>query len=331
MSKTIIPFVVSDTNPSECASTTEKIPGSSAESSAEAEVKPNPIAELFALEPDKATDEQIQDIVGQAVSEEVAKTEFGTNFNILILFDENLSRSTANRIYNALSAVHRSKPILLVLNTPGGDIAAAYLIAKLCREHTSTAFEVAVPRRAKSAGTLICCGADKVHMGSLSELGPIDPQFGAIPALALKHSVEHIAELVGTYPAASQMFSDYLERSLRIEALGYFERVAESAAQYASRLLNSRRQPPTDKESDVTAKHLVYAYKDHGFVIDAREALTIFGDNIVVQNTGAYNLANGLHDLFELIKWICDRRFDRDFSYVGGPKQGCRVSKKTSS
>lgn len=290
------------------------------------EIKTPTIADFFGLESDRATDEQIQEIASQVLAAEIAKNPLSAKFNVLLLFDEgSIHRGTSNRIYSALSAVDSTKPILLILNTPGGDVASAYLISKLCREHTTATFEVAVPRRAKSAGTLICCGADRIHMGSLSELGPIDPQFGAVPALALKHSVEHIAELVGIYPAASQMFSDYLSKSLRVEALGYFERVAESAAQYAERLLDSGTLKSSERSSSEIAKHLVYAYKDHGFVIDAREAKAIFGEGSVESNTDEYRFANGLYEALDFMAWVCNKRFSREFSYVGGPQQGCWV------
>lgn len=288
------------------------------------EPKAATIADFFGLEAEHATDEQIQDLAIQILATEIAKNPLSAKFNVLVLFDENsILRKTSNRIYSALSAIDTGKPILLILNTPGGDVAAAYLISKLCREHTAASFEVAVPRRAKSAGTLICCGADKIHMGSLSELGPIDPQFGAVPALALKHSVEHIAELVGIYPGASQMFSDYLSKSLRVEALGYFERVAKSAAQYAERLLDSKAVKSAERSSAQIAKHLVYAYKDHGFVIDAREAKAIFGESAVDSNTDEYKFANAIYEVLDFMAWICDKRFSREFSYVGGTKQGC--------
>jgi hypothetical protein len=215
------------------------------------------------------------------------------------------------------------------LNFTGGDVAAAYLIAKLCREHTAITSEVAVPRRAKSAATLICCGADKIHMGGLSELGPIDPQFGATPALALKHSVEHIAELAGQYPGASGMFSDYLAKSLRVDALGYFERVAESAVQYAIRLLQARTNAPKDKDNDAIAQRLVYFYKDHGFVIDSREAAEIVGKEIIVTDSAEYRLSNALFGTLDVAAWVCARRLSREFSYIGGQEQGCFVWTKS--
>lgn len=132
-------------------------------------------------------------------------------------------------------------------------------------------------------------------MGSLSELGPIDPQIGDLPALGLKYAVEHLAELVKRYPAASSMFAQYLSNSLRPIDLGYYERVAESAVQYAERLLHKHVHNLQRKPGDV-ANHLVYAYKDHSFVIDTQEALSIFGTNVVKSNTDEYKLGNSLYE-----------------------------------
>lgn len=325
MKAPILSVTTSQTTPEESGQDAQ-----SPQANESADQQKTPMSQLFALDRTEATDEEIQNLVNQQVALGVAGSALDAKYNILVLFNEaTLTRSAANRIYGALDGLDKSKPILLVLNTPGGDIGAAYFVAKLCREHTDATFEVAVPRRAKSAGTLICCGADRIHMGNLSELGPIDPQFGAIPALALKHSVEHIAELVGTYPQAKEMFSDYLVRSLRIESLGFFERVAVSAAQYAVRLLNARSCTHL-KDVNEIAKHLVYSYKDHGFVIDSREANEIFGPGIVVCNTPEYQLSNGLYDTLDFIAWLCDLRFSRDFSFVGNAKQGCWVVRKKS-
>lgn len=100
-----------------------------------------------------------------------------SNYNILIIYDESrLVKSDADRIYSAVSALQDKKPLLVVVYSTGGSIASAYLIGKLCREYAKDRFVAVVPRQAKSAATLLCCAADEIHMGSLSELGPIDPQ-----------------------------------------------------------------------------------------------------------------------------------------------------------
>jgi hypothetical protein len=290
-----------------------------------------PIGELFSPNAATASDDELKSIANRHLSWELSKTEISKTHNVIVLYNPGaLVRYDADRIYGALTKVAPERPILLIIDSRGGDVAAAYFIAKLCRESTSAAFEVAVPRQAKSAATLICCGADRIHMGSLSELGPIDPQFGSVPALALKHSIEHIAQLAASYPAAQEVFSTYLSRSLDIQALGYYERVAASAVQYAERLLASRLLVGTLKEGASEIAHrLVYAYKDHGFAIDSREAMEIFGTEIVQCNTLAYDASNQIYGALTLLEWMMGR-FGRSFSFIGSSEDGCWVAKKAS-
>ncbi len=66
-----------------------------------------------------------------------------------------------------------------LLNTPGGDIGVADKIARILRRRVGSTgvFRVLVTDYAKSAGTLLALGADRIIMSDSSELGPIDPQF----------------------------------------------------------------------------------------------------------------------------------------------------------
>ena len=302
--------------------------------SAEAEPAPPrvpPEVDFFTLDP-AASDDQIQSAVDRVIAEVVEENDSVSGYNIIVLYDGiNMARSDANKIYSSLSTVDRARPILLVLKSPGGDIAAAYFIGKLCREHTTDAFEVAIPREAKSAATLICCSADVIHMGSLSELGPIDPQFGGMPALAVKHSLEHLAEIAARHPGAKEMISDYLSKSLPVNIVGYFERAAGSAAQYAERLLSNRLSPMEAAANAEIARRLVYEYKDHGFAIDAREAATIFGEAMVKMNTPHYDIANQIYEQLDLMEFVVGRKFNRHFSFTGGLSGGCRVFAREES
>lgn len=76
-----------------------------------------------------------------------------------------------------LDAIGKTKKISLLLYTSGGDMLAPIRIVKLIRSHCEN-FEVIVPYKAHSAGTLICIGADTIVMGKLSELTPVDPTTG---------------------------------------------------------------------------------------------------------------------------------------------------------
>ena len=170
-------------------------------------------------------------------------------------------------------------------------------------------------------------------MGSLSELGPIDPQFnGGVPALALKYSIEHLAELTKRYPSATELFATYLSKSLRIEALGYYERVAESAAQYAERLLKSRGSATLEAEAlTAIAHHLVYAYKDHGFAIDSGEATEIFGTGVVAVNSPEYDLGNRLYRSLDFLSMVLADFYDSTLSFTGTAASGALVIKNTPS
>jgi hypothetical protein len=62
----------------------------------------------------------------------------------------------------------------LILHTNGGQTASAWRIVNLMRTFADD-FEVIVPFKALSAGTLICLGANRVVMTKQAALGPIDP------------------------------------------------------------------------------------------------------------------------------------------------------------
>lgn len=88
----------------------------------------------------------------------------------------NIDLADAAPIGSMLDAIGTCDNLDLMLNSPGGSGETAEKIVEMCRDHCRKEFRVIVPNYAKSAGTLISLGADRVVMGYLSELGPIDPQ-----------------------------------------------------------------------------------------------------------------------------------------------------------
>ena len=76
-----------------------------------------------------------------------------------------------------LHNVRPDESMELLLHTPGGNIDAAEKLIRMVRSKVGEAeFYIIVPEFAKSAGTLMVLGADRVVMSDMSELGPIDPQ-----------------------------------------------------------------------------------------------------------------------------------------------------------
>lgn len=243
----------------------------------------------------------------------ISRHPVSKKYLLLFLYDENngINEKMTDKIYNAIPP-NNDKPILLVLHSKGGEIEPAYLISKACVEKSPN-FIVVIPRRAKSAATLISLGASEIHMGSMSELGPIDPQFGNLPALGLSSSLESIAKIVSKYPKSSDMFAKYLSDKLNLSLLGYFERVSESAKQYAQRLLEGKSTP---KDIADISHALVYEYKDHSFVIDKDEAKKYLGDVIKI-NSEEYKFANDIHKFMSNLNWVAGLFKDKNLEIIG--------------
>lgn len=244
------------------------------------------------------------------------------NYEILFLFDEDSIVSYhLDRLYSAARPLKdQRKDILLIIDSPGGRIEPAYLISKTLKRIAAKKFSVVVPRRAKSAATLISLGADEIHMGMISQLGPIDPQVSGLPALALGNALNHIADVAGKCPGASDMLTKYLIDQAPIRILGYFERVSESAAQYGERLLAGKPLPEGKEAADV-AKHLVQHYKDHSFVIDIDEARDLLGTSLIKEQTPEYALADEIYNLLDLVRFVA-RKNMKEFWIVGAVPNG---------
>ena len=245
----------------------------------------------------------------------IKNNPISSKYTILFLYDPNgdIMPYTADRIYNALPKKEKQN-ILLIIHSNGGRIEPAYLISKCCKEY-SEKFVVSVPRKAKSAATLISLGADEIHMGIMSELGPIDPQFGGLPALGLSSAVEYLAGLCKSHPESGDMLAKYLSLTLDLRTLGYFERVSESAMQYAQRLLQGKNLPEGQNIYSVAAT-FVYTYKDHSFVIDKDEAKQFLGDTIKTESD-EYELGNEIHNFLDKVNLCADIFKQHTFSIVG--------------
>lgn len=107
---------------------------------------------------------------------------------------------------NALMAVthklDRSKGLDLILHTPGGDLAATESIVDYLHRMYGRNIRAIVPQLAMSAGTMIACSCSEIVMGKQSNLGPIDPQFGGIPAHGVIKEFEEAIQAAKTDPAS---------------------------------------------------------------------------------------------------------------------------------
>jgi len=102
---------------------------------------------------------------------------FYTSFSFPVMIDD----GDAEMLEGVLQKIDTSKGFALLINSPGGLGLAAERIITICRSYSQTGrYDAIVPARAKSAATMVCFGADSIHMTPKSELGPVDPQISTI-------------------------------------------------------------------------------------------------------------------------------------------------------
>lgn len=79
---------------------------------------------------------------------------------------------------NHLDKFNLPNKIILYLYTRGGDTMSAWGLINLLNQFCAN-YEVIVPSKSRSAGTLICLGANNIIMTKQATLGPIDPSLNS--------------------------------------------------------------------------------------------------------------------------------------------------------
>jgi hypothetical protein len=77
-----------------------------------------------------------------------------------------------------LDKIGKVNKISLLLYTRGGDTMSAYSLVNLIRQFCKE-FEIIIPSKARSSGTIISLGADSIMMTKQATLGPIDPSLNS--------------------------------------------------------------------------------------------------------------------------------------------------------
>lgn len=223
---------------------------------------------------------------------------------VLILDLKDIQRPNCLELQNAIHGKHYAN-LDVILQTPGGDIDAAYCCVKLLR-YSSDIINIIVPLYAKSAGTLICLGGDSILMTTLSELGPLDTQItedqeGTSPSptsalngfkaleqvqvhtietldiatkLILQRSGLKISEAVSLAAKFAGGTSGTLYHQLDPKKIGEYARALEIGEAYGIRLL-TRYMRWAEEKADELVKRLVKSYPSHSFVIDVDELASL--------------------------------------------------------
>ncbi|BBO30829.1 SDH family Clp fold serine proteinase [Lacipirellula parvula] len=194
------------------------------------------------------------------------------------------------------------QPIALVIDSNGGLARQTFVLASLLRHHCG-GFVAVIPRRAKSAATLLSLGADRIILNTHAELGPLDVQLAdpereeyisgldEVQSLERMHAftmtafdkmmlllVDRSGKKTSTVMPIVSAFVSALARPMfeNIDVVRYTQmsRLLKVAEEYAKRLLVRNYG---DAEASRIATMLVENYPEHGFPIYREEAERTIG------------------------------------------------------
>jgi len=179
----------------------------------------------------------------------------------------------------AIHSLDKSLGLDLILHTPGGGLAAAESLVDYLRRIFGTDIRAIVPHMAMSAGTMIACSCKSIVMGKQSNLGPIDPQIGGLPAAAVKKEIERAIAELNADPTRMQFWQFVLQK-YQPTFVSQCEQVVDMAEVFVrERLLDNMLVSDPDKvaKADKIVKGLSDVdhnkMHDRHIPIDACEAL----------------------------------------------------------
>lgn len=117
-----------------------------------------------------------------------------------------------NAFMAVIHKLDRSRGLDLILHTPGGDLAATESLVDYLHRMFGKDIRAIVPQLAMSAGTMIACACRQILMGKQSNIGPIDPQFGGIPAHGVIKEFEEAIQAVKDDPASISIWQVVVQK-----------------------------------------------------------------------------------------------------------------------
>lgn len=227
-------------------------------------------------------------------------------------------------LFRVLRESKPTKGVHLCLYTRGGDTNSVWPVVSILREFDEH-FEVLVPFRCHSAGTLLSLGAKRIIMAPLSELSPVDPstgnQFNPLDPLKqgarLGIAVEDVraygeflrdllasngkdkAEALptGQWLASAQPLLGKLVETVHPLALGNVHRVHKQVKDLADCLLRLHSAPEVDVSKIVHA--FTTKFNSHLHMINRHEAKAILGDRVEFAPATVASLLDSLLRLYE--------------------------------
>jgi len=182
-----------------------------------------------------------------------------------------------------LESVGDTERLDVIIDSPGGEANVTEKLAIMCREHCKIQRAI-VPNSAKSAATMWALSSDRILMGYLSEIGPIDPQIRMVdpqrritfvPAQSIIDSVGQIHQML--QQGIDQRVAIGLIQKLDPAIIDVANNAIQFSVQFAERWLSQYML----KEDPAKAKEIAAALSDnrrwlsHGKRIGIQEATAL--------------------------------------------------------
>lgn len=182
--------------------------------------------------------------------------------NIIAYYSGFLSKPTIEGIEisdedkaGLMTAVHkldRKLGLDLILHTPGGNLAATESIVDYLKQMFGTNIRAIVPQIAMSAGTMIACSCKTIVMGKQSNLGPVDPQYGAISAAGVIEEFNTAYNEIKVDPDKANVWKFILARYAP-SFLGQCQNAVDRSKNFVQTCLETNMLDGTQNKSAVAA------------------------------------------------------------------------------
>ena len=238
-----------------------------------------------------------------------------------------------DKFVNHLDLIGVVEKISLYLYTRGGNTLAAWSLVNLIRQFCDE-FEVIIPSKAHSAGTLMSLGANTIVMTKQATLGPIDPSIttplnpqiaGASPDARYPVSVEAVSgfldlakkDLNINDEANLASLLSHLSDKIHPLVLGAVFRSKSQIQMLARKLIKA--QVTDEAMVEKVVSFLCSESGSHDYTIHRREARNGLGLNIEKPDDELYALVKRIYD--DIVQELClDTKFDIGNVLSGQPQ-----------
>ncbi|MFB6145053.1 MAG: hypothetical protein ABEJ99_00935 [Candidatus Nanohaloarchaea archaeon] len=235
------------------------------------------------------TDRAIQEMLEQILSEEEAALAMIAPYSPAKISPARAEMAQIGlveelRLEYALKELEDVDKIKLLLHSYGGRVTSSFKIAQALIENFDQ-IEVYVPHLALSGGTLISLTGEKIVMGQMSQLSPLDPQY---TENGKQYSVN---ALIRMFEKLQEQFGDTHEQDApypmkalvdKIDPVDLQEKIdsAKMMREHARDIL-LRHDFLNEDQADEILHELVTEYPTHEYCITKNEAANILPSSMI--------------------------------------------------